>query len=164
MCILRRVHRLFEFVLTFCLFSIMSVFTKVSSEFIVLIFLSFYTKFTFGAGFGVSSVTNRSPLTPGSGEWPCWGETLTGAELERSVLASDWSAGPSLASHWWIVIEQSGSRDESSLGPRSWERPRWGQSSGYIRHPLTQNIWHGLFLARDYQKQKGKTCSMRMRR
>ena len=46
----------------------MSVFTKVSSEFIVLIFLSFYTKFTFCAGFGVSSVTNRSPLTPGSGE------------------------------------------------------------------------------------------------
>ncbi len=72
----------------------------------------------------------------------------------RSVLASDWSAGPSLASDWWLVIEQSGSRDESSLGPRSWERPRWGQSSGYIRHPLTQDICHGLFSKRLSKKRQ----------
>ena len=42
---------MFEFVLIFCLFSIMSVFTKVSSEFIVLIiFYPFYIKFNFCGG------------------------------------------------------------------------------------------------------------------
>ena len=74
----------------------------------------------------------------------------------RPVLASDWSAVPSPASHWSILSCQSRSRDESSLGPRSWERPRWGQSSGYIRHPPTQDICQGLFGGNNIIKGKKK--------
>ena len=135
----------------------MSVFTKVSSEFIVLIiFYPFYIKFNFCGG----CVCRPWPTglhwhsTPGSGESPCWGERLTGAEsaiCPRLWLVS-WPQ-PGL----WLVARDWAEREPGWEQPWSPELREAEVRSELGIHQTTANsryICHGLFSKRLSKKRQ----------